>query len=94
MTEQEYIVAAFRSRQQVMKFVREMEKMNLKVRVINTPREIAIGCGLSASFDEKDYKEAKAIVDRTHPTAFVGFYHAVAEGVKLIIKPLYKKFEM
>ena len=46
----EYGIAAFRSRHQVMKFEEALKKEGLMVRVISTPREIALGCGLSVQF--------------------------------------------
>jgi len=86
----EFVVAAFRSRQQVMQFIRLMEERGAKARIINTPHEILIGCGLSAAFDREYAGMAKSIVEAVRPPAFVGFYMAQYLGARLVIKPYIK----
>lgn|GEM_PF-329411 len=82
-----FMIGAFRSRQQVLLFIDNMKRSGASARIINTPHEIKIGCGLSAAFDEKYYDVAKKIVRDKRPTAFVGFYKGVPDGVRVRIEP-------
>jgi len=40
-------IAAFRSRQQVFRFDSALRRSGINGRIISTPREIQVGCGLS-----------------------------------------------
>ena len=86
-------IAAFRSRQQVQFFVSLMSRQGMGARVINTPHEIAIGCGVSAEFDEKDYTRALQIYEtyRSSLSSLVGFYRAYLQGTQLKVMPLYRR---
>lgn len=70
----EYGVAAFRSRQQVMKFEQILKREGLNVRVISTPREVAIGCGLSVQFVPQDIRAVQNALRRTQPSNLIGLY--------------------
>lgn len=82
-----FMIGAFRSRQQVMKFMKDINANNADARIINTPHEIKIGCGLSAAFSEKHYELAKQIIRQTKPPSFVGFYKGTPDGVRLKVEP-------
>ena len=45
-----YGIAAFRSRQQVLHYESILSRRGIPVRVLSTPREVAVGCGLSLQF--------------------------------------------
>ena len=70
----EYGIAAFRSRQQVMKFEEALRREGLKVRVISTPREVAVGCGLSVQFAPKDVQTVQKALTRMQPVNLIGLY--------------------
>ena len=40
-------IASFRSRQQVFAFEGALSRQGLRAEVVSTPREVALGCGLS-----------------------------------------------
>lgn len=82
-----FMIGAFRSRQQVLMFIRQLNSAGGSGRVINTPHELRIGCGLSAAFDADNYDIAKQVIRNTNPPSFVGFYNATPEGVQLRISP-------
>ena len=86
-------IAAFRSRQQVQFFASLLSRQGMRARVINTPHEIAIGCGVSAEFDERDYARALQIYEthRASLNSLVGFYRAVFQGTQLKVIPLYRR---
>ncbi len=70
----EFVLASFRSRTQVMYFNRILNGAGIKSEIINTPREIAIGCGLSVKIAKSDLAAAQQLYNIYHPTSFVGFY--------------------
>ena len=70
----EYGIAAFRSRQQVMKFEEALRREGLNVRVISTPREVAVGCGLSVQFAPKDVRTVQNALTRMRPVNLIGLY--------------------
>ena len=47
---QAFGVASFRSRTQVLRFEDALRRAGLSVGVVSTPREVAMGCGLSVRF--------------------------------------------
>ena len=55
----EFVLASFRSRTQVMYFNRILNGAGIKSEIINTPREIAIGCGLSVKIAKSDLAAAQ-----------------------------------
>jgi hypothetical protein len=46
-----FAIASFRSRSAVQKFAAALRRRNVACRLISTPREVAIGCGLSVRFE-------------------------------------------
>ena len=44
-------IAAFRSRTQVLRLEDALHRAGLSAGVISTPRQVAIGCGLSVRFE-------------------------------------------
>ena len=73
-------VAAFRSRQQVMRFEGILRRAGLNVRVISTPRDVAIGCGLSVEFHIQDAQTVQAILGRAHVPNLIGLYQIDRRG--------------
>jgi hypothetical protein len=73
-------VAAFRSRQQVMRFEGILRRAGLNVRVISTPRDVAIGCGLSVEFSIRDAAAVQSILGRAHVPNLIGLYQIDRRG--------------
>jgi len=69
-----YGIAAFRSRQQVLRFEDALRRAGLNVSVVTTPREVALGCGLSVRFDLKEADRARLVYRRVNPGNLIGFY--------------------
>ena len=57
-------IAAFRSRQQVMNFEAILRRAGIAVRVMSTPRDVAVGCGLSVQFSVEDMAPWFAMMER------------------------------
>ena len=67
-------IAAFRSRQQVMRFDSAMRRAGIHSQVISTPRDVSLGCGLSVRFDLRDAQAAQDVYRRARPGNLIGFY--------------------
>ena len=67
-------IAAFRSRQQVLKYEEIFTRSGIAAQVVSTPREIAAGCGLSIRFSMNDLQKVQSAPARTRPTNLIGLY--------------------
>ncbi len=76
----EYGIAAFRSRQQVMRFEDALRREGLNVRVISTPRDVAVGCGLSVQFAPQDVRAVQNVLMRMRPSNLIGLYMVSNQG--------------
>ena len=83
-----YGVAAFRSRQQVMKFEQALRREGLPVRVVSTPRDISMGCGLSVRFPIEDAEKVKRLVRTGDHGNLIGIYRAEYDGGRLKVMPI------
>ncbi len=73
-------IAAFRSRQQVLRFESALKRAGLRVQVVSTPRDVAVGCGLSVRFEIKDVDRVVNVYHKTKPSNLIGFYHVERNG--------------
>ena len=81
MTQREtFGIAAFRSRQQVMRFDAALRRAGIASEVISTPRDVSVGCGLSVRFDLRDAQEAMNVYQRARPGNLIGFYRVERSG--------------
>ena len=82
-------IAAFRSRTQVLRMEDALRRAGLDAGVISTPREVAMGCGLSVRFNLTDTPQVMAVYRRLNPGALVGFYRVDNYGTRQIrLSPL------
>lgn len=82
-------IAAFRSRQQVMRFEAAMRRAGLRGQVISTPRDVSIGCGLSMRFLLNDTEAVMNLYQQTRPSNLIGFYRVERTGnLKPRVTPL------
>ena len=82
-------IAAFRSRQQVMRFEDALRRSGVNVGIITTPREVAMGCGLSVRFDLRDGEYVRQIYRRVNPGNLIGFYRVEYMGGRPRVMPLF-----
>ena len=73
-------IAAFRSRQQVMRFEAALRRAGIRGQVISTPRDISIGCGLSVRFDLNDAPNVYEVFRQVRPSNLIGFYRIDRDG--------------
>jgi hypothetical protein len=69
-----YGIASFRSRQQVFAFESALRRSGVHTQIVSTPREVALGCGLSVRFEEGDINRVIDIYRRARPGNLIGFY--------------------
>ena len=73
-------IAAFRSRQQVLRFESALKRAAIRVQVVSTPRDVAVGCGLSVRFEMKDVERAVSVYHKAQPSNLIGFYQVERTG--------------
>ena len=77
---QAFGIASFRSRTQVLRMEDALRRAGLPSGVITTPREVAMGCGLSVRFELADYPQVVSVYRRLNPGALIGFYRVEGYG--------------
>lgn len=78
-----YGVAAFRSRQQVLRFEDALRQRGVPAQVVSTPRSISMGCGLSVRFPMEYLSEVRRALAATRPGNLIGLYRAEYDGARL-----------
>ena len=73
-------VAAFRSRQQVLRFESALRRAGLSAEVVSTPRDVSIGCGLSVRFSLHQADQVMSVFHRIGPSNLIGFYRVDRSG--------------
>ena len=82
-------IAAFRSRTQVLRMEEALRRAGLSAGVVATPREVAIGCGLSVRFELAETPQVMAVYRRLNPSALIDFYRVDGYGTRQIrLSPL------
>ena len=82
-----YGVAAFRSRQQVLRFEAALRRQGVPARVVTTPRDIAMGCGLSVRFPMERLGDVRRALLTDNPGNLIGVYRAEYDGMRLRVWP-------
>ncbi|MBR1820200.1 MAG: DUF3343 domain-containing protein [Clostridia bacterium] len=82
-----YGVAAFRSRQQVLRFEAALKRQGIPARVVTTPRDIAMGCGLSVRFPMEYLQDVRRALLTANVGNLIGLYRAEYDGTRLRVRP-------
>lgn len=83
-----YGVAAFRSRQQVLRFESTLRRQGIPTSVVSTPRDISMGCGLSVRFPVERQHEVRRALAASNPGNLIGLYRAEYDGSRLKVSPM------
>ena len=75
-------IASFRSRTQVLRMEDALRRAGLNTGVISTPRDVAMGCGLSVRFDLAQTPQVLSVYRRLNPGALIGFYRVDDYGTR------------
>lgn len=73
-------VVVFRSRTQVFSFIDTMKRQGVLVRVVSTPKEAKIGCGISAEISPYEKERAINVIKSENLTSFYGFFMIEKHG--------------
>ena len=83
-----YGVAAFRSRQQVLRFEAALRQRGVPTQVVTTPRDISMGCGLSVRVPLERLVDARRALLTNNPGNLIGLYRAEYDGQRLRVSPV------
>ncbi|MDR2515347.1 MAG: DUF3343 domain-containing protein [Christensenellaceae bacterium] len=83
-----FAIAAFRSRQSVFAFESILRRNGLQPRIISTPHQVSVGCGLSVSFSAGDLPKAYAAYQGSPVANLVGFFNVTREGARTTVTPV------
>ena len=83
-----YGVAAFRSRQQVLRFESALRQRGIPTQIVTTPRDISMGCGLSVRFPMERLGEVRRTLLASNPGNLIGLYRAEYDGQRLRVSPV------
>lgn len=77
--EENFCIAAFASRLQVMALEELLKSRGITASIVTTPRAVALGCGLSVRFDEKDAPRVRALYQASGMGNLIGFYRVTRD---------------
>lgn len=83
-----YGVAAFRSRQQVLRFESALNRQGVPAQVVTTPRDISMGCGLSVRFPVEYAPAVRRALAAQETGNLIGLYRAEYDGGRLRVRPM------
>ncbi len=83
------VIAAFKSKKQMMSFDIRLRSAGINTRIVPTPRVIALGCGLSVQFDAEHLTIAKGIASQLQLSTFEGFYSLIKENGRIKVRKIY-----
>lgn len=74
MREEIFGIASFRSRQQVLQLELALRRVGVPASIVTTPRDVALGCGLSVRFELPDASAVRDVYQHARPGNLIGFY--------------------
>ncbi len=87
--EENFCIAAFASRLQVMAFEEALKQKGMKASIVTTPRAVALGCGLSVRFEEKDAPRVRTLYQALGLGNLIGFYRVTRDQAgRSTVRPL------
>lgn len=83
-----FLIAAYRSRQAVMRLDGALRRAGIKTDIVSTPRAVAVGCGLSVRFEESDLGRVRKLVQAENTSTFLGIYRVQRLGGRILVSPV------
>lgn len=68
------MIAVYTARNSSMQLHQRLNSVRIASRIINTPRELSVGCGLSVKFDDGNFHRVKAQVAALSSFSFAGIW--------------------
>lgn len=82
-----YLLAIFRNKTETMAYYSILQSYKVKCKIVNTPKQAMIACGISVKFMINDYDKAFNIFKRRRFSSFAGFYKVIENGFTFAITP-------
>jgi hypothetical protein len=82
----EYVIAAFRSRNSSTKLLDILKKNGISATIVNTPKEAYIGCGLSVKFEQGLMEPVRICIVKNSLAAFAGFFSVSDYKTKVVAR--------
>lgn len=76
-----YLIIAFKSRNNLQSFARNLRLYGISVSIVNTPRSVSVSCGLSARVEYRYLNTIKIALSKTDLSSFLGVYAITRNGV-------------
>ena len=76
----ENIIAVFQNRSHTMSFASHLKRLGARCRVVDTPRELSVSCGVSVVFSSKNLKQARFILSSTNLNTLIGVFEIYTNG--------------
>ncbi len=83
-----FALAAYRSRQAVLRFDEELSRAGIQTQIVTTPQAVALGCGLSVRFAWEDTEKALKVYSLRPDSNLIGFYLVYTDGAKIQVSPI------
>ena len=81
------VVAVFHNRTQAMQFANGLKPFSV-LKIINTPRDISVSCGLSVLFNINNLNKARIVINSGKFNSFGGFYLKKDIGFRFIYEKI------
>lgn len=75
-----YAIAAFRSRSQVFMLEGMLRREGISARIVSTPRDVSMGCGLSVRFRLEDVQTVLRLLRQVNTGNLIGVYRVEHTG--------------
>ncbi len=85
----EFLIIAFRSREESVKFNRLLSEFNISSTLTSPPKEAGLSCGISVKTDLSNFYAVKNILSRTKTKTFVGIFKVKTLGGRNVVTTIY-----
>jgi len=87
MNTERFMIASFRSRQAVLRVDGQLRRMGVRTQIVSTPRAVAVGCGLSIRFDERDLNAVRRL-SQAETSTYLGIYRVENVNGRVLVQPV------
>ena len=84
----EYLIVVFRSRSHTVKFHSFLEKNGIFSQIVNTPKELGVGCGLSVKVNTEQLQIMKKAIKIANLSSFIGIFKVKKTGGSIITRSI------
>lgn len=89
MNQAEGYLAVFKSRNHTMKFYQSLKDKRIPCQILNTPRQLSLGCGLSVRFPATNVSQALSLLRALNLYSYAGMFAVTAGSHGPVYTPYY-----